>query len=99
MGIYGLMSYAVVHRTNEIGIRMALGAQQGQVLRLIMRQGFLLAAAGVAAGVALAVVLMGFLGGLLFAVRPVDPVTVACVGFFFVRVLCVGRLLTARPPV
>jgi predicted permease len=96
MGIYGLMSYAVVHRTNEIGIRMALGAQQGQVLRLIMRQGFLLAAAGVAAGVALALVLMRFLESLLFAVRPVDPVTFACVAFLLMLVSLVACYLPAR---
>jgi ABC-type antimicrobial peptide transport system permease subunit len=96
MGIYGLMSYAVVHRTNEIGIRMALGAQQGQVLRLIMRQGFLSAAAGVAAGVALALVLMRFLESLLFAVRPVDPVTFACVAFLLMLVSLVACYLPAR---
>jgi putative ABC transport system permease protein len=96
MGLYGLMSYAVVHRTNEIGIRMALGAQQGQVLRLIMRQGFLLAAAGVAAGVALALVLMRFLESLLFAVRPVDPVTFACVAFLLMLVSLVACYLPAR---
>jgi ABC-type antimicrobial peptide transport system permease subunit len=96
MGIYGLMSYAVVHRTNEIGIRMALGAQQGQVLRLIMRQGFLPAAAGVAAGVALALVFMRFLESLLFAVRPVDPVTFACVAFLLMLVSLVACYLPAR---
>jgi predicted permease len=96
MGIYGLMSYGVVHRTNEIGIRMALGAQQGQVLRLIMLQGFVLAAAGVAAGVALALVLMRFLESLLFAVRPVDPVTFACVGFLLMLVSLLACYLPAR---
>jgi predicted permease len=96
MGIYGLMSYAVIHRTNEIGIRMALGAQQGHVLRLIMRQGFSLAAAGVAAGVALALVLMRFLESLLFAVRPVDPVTFACVAFLLMLVSLVACYLPAR---
>jgi len=96
MGIYGLMSYAVVHRTNEIGIRMALGAQRGQVLRLIMRQGFLLAAAGVAVGVASALVFMGFLESLLFDVRPIDPVTFVCVALLLMLVSLLACYLPAR---
>jgi ABC-type antimicrobial peptide transport system permease subunit len=96
MGIYGLMSYAVVHRTNEIGIRMALGAQQAQVLRLIMRQGFFLAAAGVVVGVALAFVFMRFLASLLFGVRPVDPVTFVCVALLLMLVSLLACYLPAR---
>jgi ABC-type transport system, involved in lipoprotein release, permease component len=96
MGIYGLMSYSVVHRRNEIGIRMALGAQQGQVLRLILRQGFLLAAAGVAVGVALAFMLTRFLGSLLFDVRPVDPVTFVCVAGLLMLVSLAACYLPAR---
>ena len=96
MGIYGLMSYSVVHRRNEIGIRMALGAQQGQVLRLILRQGFLLAAAGVAVGVALAFMLTRFLGSLLFDVRPVDPVTFVCVACLWMLVSLAACYLPAR---
>jgi len=96
MGIYGLMSYSVVHRRNEIGIRMALGAQQGQVLRLILRQGLLLAAAGVAVGVALAFMLTRFLGSLLFDVRPVDPVTFVCVACLWMLVSLAACYLPAR---
>ena len=96
MGIYGLMSYSVVHRRNEIGIRMALGAQQGQVLRVILRQGFLLAAAGVAVGVALAFVLTRFLGSLLFDVRPVDSVTFVCVACLLMLVSLSACYLPAR---
>ncbi|HJY90625.1 MAG TPA: FtsX-like permease family protein, partial [Candidatus Acidoferrum sp.] len=96
MGIYGLMSYSVVHQRNEIGIRMALGAQQGQVLRLILRQGFLLAAAGVAVGVALAFMLTRFLGSLLFDVRPVDPVTFVCVACLLMLVSLSACYLPAR---
>ena len=96
MGIYGLMSYSVVHQRNEIGIRMALGAQQGQVLRLILRQGFLLAAAGVAVGVALAFMLTRFLGSLLFDVRPVDPVTFVCVACLWMLVSLAACYLPAR---
>jgi len=96
MGIYGLMSYSVVHRRNEIGIRMALGAQRGQVLRLILRQGLLLAAAGVAVGVALAFMLTRFLGSLLFDVRPVDPVTFVCVACLWMLVSLAACYLPAR---
>jgi putative ABC transport system permease protein len=69
------MSYAVLQRTNEIGIRLALGAQRGQILALIMRQGLALAAAGVVLGIALAYLLTRFLASLLFGVQPFDPAT------------------------
>jgi ABC-type antimicrobial peptide transport system permease subunit len=90
------MSYAVAHRTNEIGIRMALGAQQKQVLGLIMRQGFVLAVAGVAVGLALAFLLTRFLTSLLFGVQPFDPVTFACVAFLLTFIALAASYLPAR---
>jgi len=96
IGIYALMSYAVVHRTNEIGIRVALGAQRGQVLRLIMGQGFVLATAGVAVGIVLALILTRFLAGLLFGVQPFDPVTFACVAFLLTLIALVACYIPAR---
>jgi len=96
IGIYGLMSYAVVHRTNEIGIRVALGAQQGQVLRLIMRQGFVLAVGGVAVGLALAFLFTRFLSSLLFGVQPFDPVTFVSVAFLLTLIALAACYLPAR---
>jgi len=96
IGIYGLMSYAVVHRTNEIGIRVALGAQQGQVLRLIMRQGLVLAAAGVAVGIALAFIFTRLLRSLLFGVQPFDPVTFIGVAFLLTLIALAACYLPAR---
>ncbi len=96
IGIYGLMSYAVLHRTNEIGIRVALGAQRGQILRLIMRQGFVLAAAGVVVGIALAFLLTRFLASLLFGVQPFDPVTFVCVAFLLTLIALAACYLPAR---
>jgi len=96
IGIYGLMSYAVVHRTNEIGIRVALGAQQGQVLRLIMRQGLVLAASGVAVGIALALIFTRLLRSLLFGVQPFDPVTFIGVAFLLTLIALAACYLPAR---
>jgi len=90
------MSYAVVHRTNEIGIRVALGAQQGQVLRLIMRQGFVLAVGGVAVGLALAFLFTRFLSSLLFGVQPFDPVTFVSVAFLLTLIALAACYLPAR---
>jgi predicted permease len=90
IGIYGLMSYGVVHRTNEIGIRVALGAQRGQVLGLIIRHGFVLVATGVAAGIALAFVCTRMLSSLLFGVRAFDAAT-----FVFVAILLMFVALLA----
>lgn len=73
MGTYGVLSYAVQQRTREIGIRMALGAQVGQVLRMILSQGAILAGLGLVLGVAGALALQKILGSLLFGVAPTDP--------------------------
>jgi predicted permease len=78
VGLYGLLSYEVVRRTKEIGIRMALGAQRPSVLGLFVRRGFLLALLGAAIGIALAAGLTRYLQSLLFGVRPTDPYSFAC---------------------
>jgi predicted permease len=96
IGIYGLMSYAVLHRTSEIGIRMALGAQQIQVLGLILRQGLTLAIAGVAVGIALAFALTRFLASLLFGVQPFDPLTFVCVALLLLLIALAACYLPAR---
>ena len=77
IGFYGLLSYMVVQRTLEIGLRMALGAQRGDVLRMIVRRGVTLALVGVGLGVAASVVLTRLISGMLFEVRSTDPVTFA----------------------
>ena len=82
IGVYGLMAYSVEQRTNEIGIRMALGAQAEQVKNMVVLQGMRLALAGILVGVAAAFALARFLAAFLFAVQPRDPLA-----FFGVPVL------------
>lgn len=77
IGLYGLLSYMVVQRTLEIGLRMALGAQRGDVLRMIVLRGLALAAAGVGVGMVASVILTKLIAGMLFQVRPTDPTTFA----------------------
>lgn len=74
IGIYGVTAYMVASRTREIGIRVALGAQRGDVVRMVLRQGMVLALAGVAIGLALAAGLSRLLGSLLFGIGPADPI-------------------------
>jgi len=76
MGVYGVIANSVAQRTNEIGVRMALGAHSGQVLRLVMSQGLRLVLLGVALGLAGILGLMRFVSSLLYGVRPTDPVTI-----------------------
>ena len=75
IGLYGVVSYGVAQRTNEIGIRLALGAGPGEILRLVLRQGMAMTAVGLALGAIAAVTLTRLLKTFLFGVSPLDPVT------------------------
>ncbi|HEX5474755.1 MAG TPA: ABC transporter permease [Vicinamibacterales bacterium] len=96
IGIFGVLSYAVAQRTREIGIRMALGAQEGSVMGLVVRQAMLLAGAGIAGGILAALALSRALETLLFAVRPHDPATFAAVAALLAGVALVASYLPAR---
>jgi predicted permease len=86
MGIYGLLSYSVVARTNEIGVRMALGAKPRDVLKLILGQGIVLTVLGVSIGLIAAVGLSHFLSGLLYGVSFIDPATYIVLPLAFILV-------------
>jgi ABC-type antimicrobial peptide transport system permease subunit len=94
LGLYGVISYSVTQRTQEIGVRMALGAQQSQVLRLVVGQGMRLAAAGAVLGFVLSLVLSSLLRNQLFAVSPFDPLTLVAMA----AALLVSALLASYVP-
>ena len=96
LGIYGLVSYTFARRTQEIGVRMALGARRREVFELVMAQGLKLALVGVGVGVALALGLTRALTALLFGVSASDPVTYLCVAALLVLVTLVACWLPAR---
>jgi putative ABC transport system permease protein len=96
IGIYGLMAYAVAQRTAEIGIRMALGAPPGDVIRLVMRQSARLVALGLAAGLAGALILTRFIASLLFGIGPHDPATFAAIVILLSLAAALAGFLPAR---
>jgi len=96
VGIYGVLSYSVTQRTSEIGIRMALGAQSRQVLKLVLRQGMLLAAVGVLVGVAIALPVTRFASTLLYGVSPSDPLTYTVIAFLLMAVAFLACYVPAR---
>ena len=96
VGIYGLLSYAVTQRTREMGIRMALGAQVGDVLRLVLKQGMLLALIGQAIGLAGAFALTRLIRGLLFGVTPTDATTFVAVVGVLTTIALLACYLPAR---
>jgi len=83
IGVYGVLAYAVVQRTQEIGIRMALGARRGQVLALVLRKGVLLMAIGIGLGLVGAAAGTRLLHGMLFGITPLDPKTFMAVSLMF----------------
>ena len=95
-GVYGVISYAVAQRTQEIGIRMALGAQRGGVLALVIRQGMRPALAGAGLGVACSLALMRVLASYLYEVSPTDPVTFVLVTLGLLSVSLVACYVPAR---
>jgi predicted permease len=96
VGIYGVMSYGVAQRTNEIGIRMTLGAQQRDVLRLVMGQGIVVAGIGVLIGIVGSIEVTRLLATLLFGVSPGDPATLAGVALILVACALLACYIPAR---
>ena len=96
IGIYGVMSYAVTRRTHELGVRMALGATGGDVLRLVVREGMTLAIVGMAAGLVAALGLTRLMSSLLYGVRPADPLTMLSVSLALGGVALLASLVPAR---
>lgn len=95
-GVYGVMAYVVGQRSNEIGLRMALGASQGNVLRLVLRQGLIYVALGLALGLAGALAATRLLSSMLFEVKASDPATYAVVAAVLVVVAMAASFVPAR---
>jgi predicted permease len=95
-GLYGVLSYTVAQRTSEIGLRMALGAERGNVVRTVVRGGLVLACAGLVCGVAGALVLARLLESFLFRVSPVDPMTFVGAATLLLLVSAAAAYVPAR---
>jgi len=96
IGLYGLLAYEVARRTREIGIRMALGAQVGDVLRLVVKQGLSLAIVGAVAGIGVALGVTRYLKAMLYEVRAHDPITIAVVAVLLILVALAACFIPAR---
>jgi predicted permease len=96
VGIYGLLAYSVNQRTREIGVRMALGAQPGNVLRMVLAQGLTLVSAGMGVGLVAALALGRFITNLLYGVQSYDPLTYAGVALLLIFVALIACFIPAR---
>jgi ABC-type antimicrobial peptide transport system permease subunit len=95
LGLYGVLSYLVSQRTREIGVRLALGAQQSTILRMVVNRGLVLAGAGIAAGLVGAFLLTRVMRGVLFGVTSTDPLTFIGVAVVLLAVASVASLIPA----
>jgi putative ABC transport system permease protein len=96
LGIYGVISYMVSERTHEIGIRIALGAESRSILQMVLRQGLRLAIAGAVVGLVGALIVSHSMAGLLYGVRPTDPLTFASVALLLIGVALLASYIPAR---
>ncbi len=96
LGVYGVISYLVSERTHEIGIRLALGAQKINILRIIVQQGLQLAIAGAAVGLACGMIVSRLMAGVLYGVKPSDPLTFTGVAALFIGVALLACYIPAR---
>lgn len=96
IGLYGILSYGVASRTNEIGIRIALGARTREIVRLILREALILVAIGIVAGLPAVLVVARFASSLLFELSPTDPVSLTVAGLVMLAVAVVAAYLPAR---
>jgi len=96
IGLYGLIAYMVARRTNEIGIRMALGAAPGQILTMVLTEAARLVVIGIAVGILLAIVTGKSAASLLFGLKPYDPVTIAIAGSLLMAVTVAATVVPAR---
>ena len=95
-GIFGVISYSVSRRTNEIGIRVALGASRGTILRMVLRETLVLTFAGLAVGLPCALAASRLLGNMLFGVSASDPATLAIVAITLAAVAALAGYVPAR---
>jgi ABC-type antimicrobial peptide transport system permease subunit len=96
VGVYGLLAYAVTRRTTEIGIRVALGAQRGDVVWMILREALALAAIGIAIGLPASLAATRVLKTMLFGLQPHDPATIAFAAVLLVGVASAAGFIPAR---
>jgi putative ABC transport system permease protein len=96
IGIYGVLTYSVTQRQHELGIRLALGAQREDILRLVVRQGFVLAIAGVAIGLIAALLLTSLMSSMLYKVGTRDLTTFALTPLLFLGIALLASYLPAR---
>jgi putative ABC transport system permease protein len=96
LGIYGVISYIVSERTHEFGIRLALGAKSRDIVRIVLRQGLGLAIAGAAVGLLGALIVSHLMAGVLYGVRPTDPLTFAGVALLLIGVALLACYIPAR---
>lgn len=96
VGVYGVMAYSIAQRTNEIGIRLALGAQPGQVRCMVLRESTWLAAVGIAVGMAAAFVLTRLVKSMLYGIQAYDPLTLSAVVALLLMVALAATWIPAR---
>jgi ABC-type antimicrobial peptide transport system permease subunit len=96
IGLYGVMSYAIARRTSEIGIRMALGAQKGDVIKMVLRESLLLVLIGVVIGLGTVLATTRFVSTMLYGLTPTDPATLALAVLVLVAVAALAGYLPAR---